>query len=387
MQYDAITFDTQTIEHNSFYFDGGLLAQLKQFKNGPIKVIVSEIVVRELQKHLTEKTRSAKDGLLAARRKAADYGFTMGPDSDPADIEVRDLARTRLYRFFNDIGVELVKVDEVQVRELVGLYFSFAPPFSGSGKKKNEFPDAIALLSLDLWAKSKSQRILAVSGDKDWSSFASANPRIDVVEDLAEALSLLQRHAEEAIVLVQKMLSSIANGDDEKTSQRFEDLLSDEVASHSISADADSIYEIEAEQVYLSLNSYEFVGFEDQFDFDLVQSGARKIVARIVIDANVDAEANFSMSIYDSIDKDFTSVGSVTATTTDTLQISVLVTFELTTAEGEQFQISKMEIVESPKSINFGNVEPDYGPDYDDEEYELPEEGGKDAAADVEIPF
>lgn len=50
MRYDVITFDTQTVETNSFHFDGGLLAQLKQFKAGPVRVVLSEIVVKEIIK-------------------------------------------------------------------------------------------------------------------------------------------------------------------------------------------------------------------------------------------------------------------------------------------------------------------------------------------------
>jgi hypothetical protein len=40
------------VQNNGFHFDGGLLAQLKQFKNGPSLVVVSEVGVREVLKHL-----------------------------------------------------------------------------------------------------------------------------------------------------------------------------------------------------------------------------------------------------------------------------------------------------------------------------------------------
>jgi hypothetical protein len=68
MHYDAITFDTQTVETNSFHFGGGLLSQLKQFKDGPVRVVVSEMVVREIFKHLVEKTRQETQ-LLPLTRK------------------------------------------------------------------------------------------------------------------------------------------------------------------------------------------------------------------------------------------------------------------------------------------------------------------------------
>jgi hypothetical protein len=71
MQYDVITFDTQTVESNSFHFDGGFLSKLKQFKDGPVRVVVSEIVVLEIFKHLVEKTRAARDAAISAHKKIA----------------------------------------------------------------------------------------------------------------------------------------------------------------------------------------------------------------------------------------------------------------------------------------------------------------------------
>jgi hypothetical protein len=157
MQYDVITIDTQTVEHNSFHFDGGLLAQLKQFKDGPVRVIVSEIVIRETYRHLVEKTRSAKDAYASAQKRAIDFGL-LGPIGNPKiEPDIKAIARARFDRFLKEIGAQIIRADDVSVRDLIGLYFSSAPPFSTSGKKKNEFPDAIALLSLDAWAKTNNK--------------------------------------------------------------------------------------------------------------------------------------------------------------------------------------------------------------------------------------
>jgi hypothetical protein len=56
MKYDAVTFDTQVVIRNGFNFNGGLLAQLSQFKNGPTRVVVSQMTVLEVLKHLVENT-------------------------------------------------------------------------------------------------------------------------------------------------------------------------------------------------------------------------------------------------------------------------------------------------------------------------------------------
>ena len=75
MKYDALTFDTQVVMTNSFDFDGGLLGQLKQFKDGQIEILISEIVNREIARHLRQNTAAAKAAIDTAHRKAKLYGL------------------------------------------------------------------------------------------------------------------------------------------------------------------------------------------------------------------------------------------------------------------------------------------------------------------------
>ncbi len=65
-----------------------------------------------------------------------------------------------------------IEVDQVSVVEIFENYFSGAPPF-GEGKKKDEFPDAFALLALQQEAKDRKKVIYVVSGDRDWENFCS----------------------------------------------------------------------------------------------------------------------------------------------------------------------------------------------------------------------
>jgi hypothetical protein len=126
MKYDAITVDAETVQQNGFRFDGGLLTQLKQFVDGPTEVIISTVVASEVLKHLTEKTRSAKEALETAHRKAVDFGLKMHGDFafvDPAPDE-RAVAKKRLEKFWKEIGAHLLAADDVPMRDLVRLYFT-----------------------------------------------------------------------------------------------------------------------------------------------------------------------------------------------------------------------------------------------------------------------
>jgi len=70
--------------------------------------------------------------------------------------------------------------------------------------------------------------------------------------------------------------------------------------------------------------------------------------------------------VYDSLDKDYTGMGSADAETEETFEGAVLVTFQ-GDFNSDNVEISAVELVDGPDSIDFGYVEPDPGDDYYDD--------------------
>ena len=62
MEYDAITLDANIFIRNALNLEGGMLQQLHQFKRGSVQFILSEIIIRELVKHLNTHAHEAKRG-------------------------------------------------------------------------------------------------------------------------------------------------------------------------------------------------------------------------------------------------------------------------------------------------------------------------------------
>lgn len=71
MKYDAITLDTNIFDENSLSLEGGMLQQLQQFKGGLAHFVLSEIVVREIHRHLTEEAQKAAFALGSATARLA----------------------------------------------------------------------------------------------------------------------------------------------------------------------------------------------------------------------------------------------------------------------------------------------------------------------------
>ncbi|MEJ1968454.1 MAG: PIN domain-containing protein [Rhizomicrobium sp.] len=362
MDYDTLTFDTQVVETNGFHFDGGLLAQLKQFAKAPIEIVVSQIVAAEIARHLRDHIHTAKADVERAHKDAVRYGLKSA--TDKAFEQLPDppaLARKRLEDYLSAINATVLRPDELAMRDLVQAYFRSAPPFASAGKKKHEFPDAIALLSLEQWAKANKKRILAVSGDRDWAAFAEKSDAIDVVPQLSDALELLQKYADEAEVIVQRLLTEVESGANAALSAQFEEMLSDAVSGDDVGAEGSSAYSFETEEVEVTLEHYEFDRDQGALEVQIVQAGRTVVTAEIGLRVLVTAQASFSLATYDSIDKDYVGLGTTTVRKDhEECDIRILVTFEGDFAT-DDIALTKVELIDGIGEINFGEIEIDYG--------------------------
>jgi hypothetical protein len=93
----------------------------------------------------------ARDRIKSAHKEAVDHGLVAADAPCLADLDWRAIAQQRVTRFLQEIGAEIIRVTNVRTSDVVDAYFQLAPPFSAAGKNKAEFPDAIALMSLERW--------------------------------------------------------------------------------------------------------------------------------------------------------------------------------------------------------------------------------------------
>lgn len=373
MEYDYVTIDTNIITQNGYRLELGLLAQFRQFKSGSVKFVLSEIVVREMARHMRERAAKAKDAFETAMKNSIEQGL-VAPEKQEATRETfssmpdaRDATKSRIESFLRDTGAEIVRVGNADMNDLVGNYFSAKPPFERSGKKKNEFPDAIALLSMEKWAAEKQQKILAISADMGWKEFAATSDWIDVVEDTSKALQLIQDGIERARILVTEFTQEIASSSNTKDFEQIETAVGDELQSLMIFAEADSYLSVDVQEVEVQLVVMEFVQDGNGYAFDIVQVGNHKVVVNITVNASIEADAECYFYVHDSIDDDEVYMGSSPASTTSEVQLNVLVSFLVHEADGPDFEIEDVELADTSIDIDFGYVEPEW--DEPDNEY------------------
>jgi hypothetical protein len=274
----------------------------------------------------------------------------------------KEVAKARLEVFINNTGTEIIPASgNVELDELIRKYFKSQPPFSESGKKKNEFPDAIALMSLESWAKENGTKILAVSDDGDWEAFANESEYIDVYKDLAAAIAVFQPH-NAAIDFCIKLAGDLPSGKPENLYTVIRQYISDAVSEIDVSPDASSAFFWEPDLVEVIFENFEFVVNEEGralIQPVQAQDGSIVVEAKVIVTAT--ASSTFSLSVHDSIDKDYVPIGSASASTEVEFESEILFTIEGDFVnEPDEVEITEFELLSYPDTINFGDIEPDW---------------------------
>ena len=366
MHYDVLTIDTQVIHANGFDLEGGLLAQLSQFDDGPTRFVLSRVVLREILKHLQVKAEEAHRGLQGAFKKAQDSQLPLELP-DLRSIDAKAAARSRLEAFVKATAAEIIDYDKVALPEVMDRYFKPAPPFA-TGKKKSEFPDAVALLSLEAWATENHKRVLAVTNDADWKAFADTSKVIDVEADLADALADLQKNIAETTQIVADLFKKIRTDDTWNLRAEFNNCLEGAVAGYTALAEAESSQSYDASEVTLTFHKVEFPDDMDENPFEIVRARPDYLVVQIELTVKVGAEGDFTFHHYDSIDKDYVSLGASRAETEADMDFTLLVTFEGDEDDRDKpWSVVDVEILGAYDVVDFGYIEPDYSHDWDED--------------------
>ena len=329
---------------------------LEQFKATNIKVVLSEMVLGEVHAHIAQRMVEAADKAGAAInqfvkswRHDSDFAAVaadLGLDADP-----QARARTLLDAFVDRVEGHTVAVDHgVSVRELHDRYFSARPPFSTKADKKNEFPDAIALLSLEAWAREGGRMVLAVSDDGDWKAFAEQSDHVVCLPKIAPALNLFNR---EESVFAARVAAGLRSGAAARLHAAIESKLESLIETFEIEASAPYFYEEET-----GLSRVVSWRIDDDMVFDIVASGADSVSLAIGIKLEAEFKAHFSFLKWDSEDREYVNVGRSHAQLVETLDVPIVAT--VSKKEGDDPEPIEVDAEGRHASIDFGYVEPDY---------------------------
>lgn len=362
--YEAIVLDTSIFDTYGRRLERGLLARLKQFSNGPITFILPDVIRQEVISHICKNARTSRQALDKAVNDALDNHVLDLEFSEEVKARalalqgIDEFAQARLRSFVEMTGAfELECGKYVSVTELLDQYFGSRPPFSEAGKKKSEFPDAIVLMAIEKWSEAENTKVLAISKDEDWKTFCEKSNGIDYLEDLASGIAHFN-DATAPYAALRTISESLRAGG--SLYKELGESLSNTLGEITPEQEADSILYWEPEGCRAWFESYKVL---DQ-EFNIVDHDEEWVTFSAHVEITVKAEGDFSLSVYDSIDRDHVNMGGVSAEVEASFDTEVLVTVsgDLHGA-AEDLSIDQVEVEDVISSIDFGTIEPDFSGD------------------------
>ncbi|WP_198336432.1 PIN domain-containing protein [Psychrobacter celer] len=367
-EYGAILVDTSIFDQYGLRLEKGLLGKLSQFQKSNIHYLFPDVIRAEVTSHLQSKVKSSRESLEKALNDAGDHLFFEGSELNDAKSiltdgnEIEELAASRIDKFIVNSGALVLNCGEhVSVSELLEQYFQNKAPFAATGKKKNEFPDAIVLLATESWARKNDIQVLAVAKDSDWKNYCEMSDNIDYIEYFADALSKFNKEiAFTFLSLLTSQLEQENSIDAADFLQRIRSSLEMEFDGFTPDQEADSFHYWEPDGCHGWLSDFELANH----DFKIVDHAEDYVVLEMNAIISVEVEGEFSLSHYDSIDRDYVGLGGIVTTAEEQFKSAILVTIcgDLN-GDLSDVDIEDVEVVDPITSIDFGTLEPDYGYD------------------------
>ena len=163
----SLYIDTQVFHRNGYRFDTQAFTHLLDtFVKGGIRLLIPEMMERELLRKFDEQSIKATQALIKAHKTHPIASLSLIELSTKEELQSKcyDEMVCQWEKFKEHFIVEkLPLVGDLD--NVVDWYFKKEPPFS---EKPKEFPDAFILSALELYNKEHKANIAVVSGDGDF---------------------------------------------------------------------------------------------------------------------------------------------------------------------------------------------------------------------------
>ncbi len=291
-QPDIVFIDTSVFIAENFFAPGNRIQALSKLaKERKIRIVMSEITRLEISKHIKTEVRKSwkafnKDSRIFRNRAEVDKWRK----STNEKIEIKHISEL-FDKFLADTHTRVLDYSYcVNAEKVFTDFFQHSKPF-GEGQKKDEFPDAFVLTSLEKYSEEQHQMVVVLSTDGDVKDYESKRL---VYEDYGKYVS---RKLTEGIALDEmaktlrddkmSIVREITNGvteylDDSRLYLSKLDLT--EVSYHSV----DKV------EVHFDEDDYEIISVNDNYiEFD--------IEPEITFKVDVDF-VNYDYAVYDRED-------------------------------------------------------------------------------------
>lgn len=370
-----VTLDTQVFDSYNFNYKSKVFQTLIELvQQEKIRLLLTSVTLYEIRAHITEGAELTSKAIDQAindlnKKRFKPQGDTkrvkISANSDllyefkksvqalaPNFDQINQELLVQLEDFLQKTDFEIIEVDQVSVVEIFENYFSGFPPFS-EGKKKYEFLDAFALLTLQKEAENRNRIIYVVSGDSDWEKFCSSIDDLSLIGKLDELLETIIRETDSDEVDVCYELYS----DKEDEIKRYiEGNFSN--LDFSIDLSGTSLIEWGSEEIEIEVNS---VNLTDSSLVYIDDSDANhpSVVFELEAEVSYDAKVSYESleyAIYDREDDVYFGGETVNTVFTQVIKLNAEVTLTLSRDKDYSLYDADIKDITIDPNNNLGEI-------------------------------
>ena len=202
----TITIDTNIFEAEKYDLSDNSKLQvlLKHVKEGKVKVVLSDIVLKEVKAHL-EKTSSQLYSQIRKNRNqlllTANENLinTVGLEEYliiPDKERIIQSANSKFETYIDELADEIMSIGDVNINEIVDDYFAIRPPFQDGEKKRKEFPDAFIVNELKR-KFTRDNSVIILSNDKGLIKGCHRYHNYEIISSLDDLLKQISKDDEQ----------------------------------------------------------------------------------------------------------------------------------------------------------------------------------------------
>lgn len=194
---DTVFLDTSVFISENILNGKRLQEIFRLAKEGHIQLVLPIITYREILNRIRKNTSEALAGYKSFRDKTRIIRNIPALEKrfDPLDEEacikeIQNLFEEKI----KSVRTIVIDYPTMNINLIFEKYFDNLFPFS-IGEKKNEFPDAFALSTLETWCAENKRKCLVIVGDKDISNYKSKH--LLIIDSLGKYLDQKLRKLEQ----------------------------------------------------------------------------------------------------------------------------------------------------------------------------------------------
>ena len=190
----SLYIDTEVFVRHGYRFDTQAFTQLLDtFVKGGIRLLIPEMMERELLRKFDEQATKAAKALINAHKTHPIVSLPLIelPTEEELQAKCYQKMVCQWETFKQHFMIEELPLVERNLKEAVDWYFSKEPPFSNP-KKSKEFPDAFILSALEHYHKEHKANIAVVSEDGDFRKACALRRFIEHFSKLDEYIKAFE---------------------------------------------------------------------------------------------------------------------------------------------------------------------------------------------------